>query len=102
MTNIEEILQGNARNLNSDQQRFRQEMLQAHNQYRARHCVPPLTLDTNLNNGAQQYAEYLIRINGFQHSGAAGLGENLAAKYSSGRITNYSGKNLLSKHLNQN
>ena len=35
-------------------QQFREQMLQAHNKYRVRHCAPPLTLDDELNNAAQQ------------------------------------------------
>ena len=66
-----------------------------HNQYRARHCAPPLTLDTNLNNEAQQYSQYLISTSKFEHSYVE-EDENLTAKYSSGRITSYSGKNLFS------
>ena len=91
-TETDEILKRSVRDLASDQLRFRQEMLQAHNEYRARHCVPALTLDSNLNNGAQQYAEYLVRINRLQHSGASGVGENLAMRSSSAAIRNYSGK----------
>ena len=88
----DDILKRGVRDLASDQLRFRQEMLQAHNEHRARHCVPALTLDSNLNNGAQQYAEYLVSIDRLQHSGASGLGENLAMRFSSPVIVNYSGK----------
>lgn len=87
----EETLERMVRDLASDQQQFRQEMLTAHNEYRARHCVPALTLDSNITAGAQQYAQYLVSIDRLQHSGASGLGENLAMRYSSVAITTYSG-----------
>ncbi|CAF1382972.1 unnamed protein product [Didymodactylos carnosus] len=61
------------RDLNS----FRQQALDAHNQYRRKHCVPVMTLDSNLNNKAQQYAQYLAQNNVFQHSNHQGMGENL-------------------------
>ena len=58
-------------------QQFRDEMLQAHNKYRAQHCVEPLTLDDELNDEAQKYAEYLLSINRLEHAKLSGVGENL-------------------------
>jgi uncharacterized protein YkwD len=52
-------------------------MLQAHNDYRSRHCVTSLQLDDNLSRSAQEYAEQLARTDTFRHSGTAGVGENL-------------------------
>ena len=75
------------RQSDDEQQQFRDQMLEAHNEYRGRHCVSPLTLDDELNNGAQQYAEYLVQIDSLQHSQEEGLGENLYTYSSSDEIS---------------
>lgn len=60
---------------------FIPEMLKLHNFYRARHCAPPLTISTRLNEIAQSYAEHLAATSKFEHSGnklgEEALGENL-------------------------
>ena len=58
-------------------QAFQNEMLKRHNDYRAKHGVPPLQLDAQLNNGAQQWANTLASTQQFKHSGVSGQGENL-------------------------
>ena len=88
----EKLLQRSIRGIYTDRRIFRQEMLDAHNYYRARHCVPPLVNDTNLTVAAQNYSDYLIRTNKFVHSGVD-EGENLAAYSNTGGITGYTGKN---------
>ncbi|KAI5951394.1 PRY1 [Candida jiufengensis] len=55
---------------------FAQEILNAHNQKRSLHGVPPLIWDENLYNYAQNYANQFDQI-GFKHSGGP-YGENLA------------------------
>ena len=97
----EQILRRSVRSVISDRQQFRQEMLTAHNQYRARHCAPRLTLDNKLNKAAQNYSDYLIRTNKFEHS-SVDDGENLAAYSNTGGITGYTGENLFVEHLNRN
>jgi uncharacterized protein YkwD len=65
-----------------DQRKFQNESLATHNILRARHCVPPLILDDNINAKAQAYAEYLAsNDSGLIHSTNRGglLGENLYA-----------------------
>lgn len=74
------------------QRQYQQYALEAHNKYRARHCVSPLQLDDSISRSAQNYAEYLASINRMIHSGAKGLGENLFMKWSSAVITSISGK----------
>ncbi|RUS71315.1 hypothetical protein EGW08_020923 [Elysia chlorotica] len=64
---------------------FRQQGLQKHNELRARHGCPPLTLSDDLNAYAQNWAERLAREDNMYHSDvtlASGekLGENLAMK----------------------
>ncbi len=56
---------------------FQNAILARHNFYRAKHGVPPLKLDRNLNNAAQQWANTLASTQQFKHSGVAGQGENL-------------------------
>lgn len=58
-------------------QAFQNEMLKKHNDYRIKHGVPPLQLDAQLNNAAQQWANTLASTQQFKHSGASGQGENL-------------------------
>ncbi|CAF3425000.1 unnamed protein product, partial [Rotaria sp. Silwood2] len=51
------------------------------NNYRARHCAPPLVISQRLNQIAQSYAEHLAATSTFEHSGNQlenePLGENL-------------------------
>jgi len=65
---------------------FRQQALNKHNEYRRKHCVPVMTLDSNLNSVAQQYAQYLAKNNLFQHSGKQGMGENLYMSSTTGQL----------------
>ena len=62
-------------NLPSDQV---QEMLDAHDNYRAAVGIPALEWSDSLAAGAQQYADYLASTGQFHHSGTPGVGENLA------------------------
>ena len=55
-----------------------QEILAAHNKYRAAVGVPALQWSDSLAAGAQQYANHLASTRQFQHSGTHGVGENLA------------------------
>jgi uncharacterized protein YkwD len=51
-----------------------QSLLDAHNAYRARHCVPPLTWSPEIAATAQVWANRCV----FDHDYDSGLGENLA------------------------
>jgi uncharacterized protein YkwD len=53
------------------------EILNAHNQYRAEVGVPPLTWSDTLANHAQEWANYLVSLGDLQHSQNTGEGENL-------------------------
>ncbi|XP_048577060.1 probable pathogenesis-related protein ARB_02861 isoform X2 [Nematostella vectensis] len=60
---------------------FEKECLDAHNMYRMRHGVPPLTWNSKLTRDAQSWADTLVRENKFEHHPALkelGQGENLA------------------------
>ncbi|KAG7314644.1 hypothetical protein KOW79_021947 [Hemibagrus wyckioides] len=61
---------------------FAAEFLQAHNEYRSKHGAPPLTLDPNLNQSAQAWAQNLLSIKTLKHSNTK-VGENLYYTYSS-------------------
>jgi len=63
--------------------KFQTDALKTHNKYRARHGVRPLTLSTELNTRAQQYADTLAASDTFEHSGDPDLGENLYWSWSS-------------------
>ncbi|CAF0977323.1 unnamed protein product [Adineta ricciae] len=72
------------------------ELLQLHNQHRARHCAPPLTISERLNKIAQSYAEHLAKTSTFEHSGnklgKEPLGENLYMQWISRGKVNASAK----------
>ena len=57
---------------------FNQIQLDSHNEFRADHGAEDLTYDATLAEAAQAYAEQLDATNSFEHSDAAGYGENLA------------------------
>lgn len=67
--------------------KFTDEMLHAHNEYRARHQAPPLKHSKDLSEFAQKWANHLVASNSFQHSTCdlkgERLGENIAMKWSS-------------------
>ncbi|MEA5619190.1 CAP family protein [Cronbergia sp. UHCC 0137] len=56
---------------------FNNQALKKHNEYRLKHKVPALVLDTQLNTSAQQWANTLASQGQFKHSGKSGVGENL-------------------------
>ncbi len=65
---------------------FQQAILTRHNYYRAKHGAPALTLDNQLNSGAQQWANRLASTQKFEHSGTKGQGENLYVYGTSGKL----------------
>jgi uncharacterized protein YkwD len=71
---------------------FQQQALLEHNYYRQLHCTGALILNSTLNAIAQNYSQYLATNNLFQHSGTAGLGENLWSESSSSAINFVNGK----------
>jgi len=60
-----------------DLEKFRQDSLRAHNAYRSKHGVPALKLSDKINAVAQEWADYLIANDAWQHSGNKKYGENL-------------------------
>merc|ERR1712109_213617 len=60
-----------------DLDKFRQDSLTAHNTYRAKHGVPALKLNDELNDVAQEWADYLMAVDGFEHRHPNKYGENL-------------------------
>ena len=54
-----------------------QEIVAAHNNYRAEVTSPPLQWSDALAQSAQQWADHLASIQQMQHSGQDGVGENL-------------------------
>ncbi|CAF3193686.1 unnamed protein product [Rotaria sp. Silwood2] len=61
----------------TDQRKFQNDMLYAHNYYRSYYCAQALQLDDTLSRSAQNFAEKLAYANQFYHSGTQGVGENL-------------------------
>ena len=68
-----------------DLEEIRRESLEVHNQLRAKHHAGPLTLNDDLNNIAQKYAQYLADNELFEHSNndfkGDYMGENLFTCY---------------------
>ncbi|XP_044188103.1 Golgi-associated plant pathogenesis-related protein 1-like [Thunnus albacares] len=57
-----------------DDASFKQEFLETHNTYRARHGAQPLTYNSELNAAAQKWADHLLQTNSSEHSKS---GENI-------------------------
>jgi len=76
---------------------FIKEALNTHNQLRAKHNVPKLQLNKELNELAQAYAEKLIKINRLEHSPRIWrgeiIGENLSYKMG-GKLTGIEATNM--------
>ncbi|WP_280398003.1 CAP family protein [Nocardia carnea] len=68
---------------------FAQDMLAAHNQYRAKHGAPAMVLDPAVSASARRWAEHLADTQKFEHSQGSGNGENLAVIWGS-RHTGFS------------
>merc|ERR1712126_375364 len=60
-----------------DVNKFRQDSLTAHNTYRAKHGVAALTLSSELNALAQEWADHLIAEGTFEHRPNNKYGENI-------------------------
>merc|ERR1719315_825797 len=56
---------------------FQQDELKKHNEYRALHGAPAMTLDAQACKQAQNWANHLAKTGKFSHSGVRGYGENL-------------------------
>lgn len=75
--------------------RMEKQILNAHNTYRKKHCVPEVELDDELNRSAQKYAEQMALTNYFEHSDQDVAGENLYMKSSSKEIKNFDGLSMM-------
>ena len=76
---------------------FASEILTSHNKFRALHNASSLKYNLKIEKTAQKYADYLSKNDLFQHSHTQGLGENLAASWSSNKPnTTYCSSNLFS------
>ncbi|MEG4960463.1 MULTISPECIES: CAP family protein [unclassified Microcoleus] len=76
MTNLSSI--NGAPSATTNQDSMAEEILNAHNQYRAEVGVPPLKWSDTLASHAQEWADYLASLGGtLQHSQNTGEGENL-------------------------
>ncbi|XP_063045309.1 Golgi-associated plant pathogenesis-related protein 1-like [Engraulis encrasicolus] len=84
---------------------FKAEFLRTHNELRAKHGAPPLTLTNELNKSAQEWADYLENINKnntrmtLKHSDSKN-GENLYY-YSSSRAYSLTGKEAVQSWYNE-
>ncbi|KAH1000065.1 uncharacterized protein LOC109533085 isoform X2 [Dendroctonus ponderosae] len=71
---------------------FQTECLQAHNEYRRKHGVPPLKLDKEICKFSQQWADHLIRKGALVHSNNRDYGENIFMMQSSNPNFTVSGR----------
>ncbi|XP_066258178.1 uncharacterized protein [Euwallacea similis] len=62
---------------------FEEDFLEAHNNYRKRHGVPPLELDKSISKVAEEWAKYLASKNKLEHRPQSNYGENIYCLYSS-------------------
>ncbi|CAF0939479.1 unnamed protein product [Adineta ricciae] len=74
--------------LKGKNEEFEKQLLRAHNDLRARHCVSPLRLDKDLSRRAQQQAQRLADSNGMSQSRPSDLGQNMFMKSVFGGRTN--------------
>ncbi|XP_073676045.1 Golgi-associated plant pathogenesis-related protein 1 [Garra rufa] len=65
---------------------FKQEFLEAHNEYRRQHQAPELTYSDELCSAAQKWADYLLSIDTLEHS-ETDNGENVYCSFSSAKKT---------------
>ncbi|XP_033733310.1 cell wall protein PRY3-like isoform X2 [Pecten maximus] len=79
------------------EKKFIDEVLEAHNIYRAKHNCPPVEHAKDLTDAAQRWADHLAKTNGFAHSdcdlNGTRMGENIAMKWTSGP-DNYTGQEV--------
>ncbi|VVC38430.1 Hypothetical protein CINCED_3A000290 [Cinara cedri] len=66
-----------------DNNTFIQECLEAHNQYRKKHVVPPMTLSKKLCKYAEEWANYLSVKGLLEHRPSSPYGENLFCSWTS-------------------
>lgn len=71
---------------------FQNECLQAHNEFRRKHGVPPLKLNREICRVSQEWANYLTKKNILQHSSNKDYGENLFCIQSSNPNFTITGK----------
>ncbi|XP_035220944.1 uncharacterized protein LOC118193888 [Stegodyphus dumicola] len=63
--------------------KFEDECLRAHNEYRAKHGVPSLTLSKEICSYAKEWADHLAATDRFEHRRERKYGENIFMKWSS-------------------
>ncbi|KAB0792566.1 hypothetical protein PPYR_14525 [Photinus pyralis] len=68
--------------LKSTQSNFEIDFLNAHNEYRQRHGVPPLKLDRKLSKYSTEWAQILSNKNNLEHRKNCSYGENIFCMYS--------------------
>ncbi|TGZ64624.1 hypothetical protein CRM22_006301 [Opisthorchis felineus] len=64
---------------------FNRACLLEHNRLREKHGCPPLTLDSKLTKDAQEYAEFLAKVECFVHS-SGDHGENMSLRVGFGKL----------------
>ncbi|XP_023341668.1 protein PRY1 [Eurytemora carolleeae] len=67
----------------NEDDKFAKKSLEEHNKFRRKHGVPPLTLNKEMCMYSQEWAEYLIAENRFQHRTDHKYGENIFTSWSS-------------------
>ncbi|MFD3747948.1 CAP family protein [Nocardia sp. NPDC058633] len=78
-----------------------QEMLTAHNKYRARHSAPPLVLDATISTWAQEWADHLARTDQFAHRTQNKYGENLYMSWVSDPSRQLGGETVVQAWYNE-
>lgn len=78
---------------------FKQEFLNTHNTYRAQHSTPALSLNSNMCQEAQTWANHLLRQNTLMHSNTSD-GENIYA-FSSSAPVKLTGREAVSTWYNE-
>ncbi|KAL4707646.1 hypothetical protein ACJJTC_006996 [Scirpophaga incertulas] len=77
--------------------KFEEEFLKAHNDYRRKHGVPPLEMSKKLSKYAEEWAKVLVKKGNMEHRDQNDYGENIFYAYSSDPNFMVSGKDPVDK-----
>lgn len=74
---------GSSSSSSDEDEDFNEAVLKSHNQYRAKHGVPPLKLSKKLNKAAEGWAKSIAKKDHMENNPSREYGENIYAKWSS-------------------
>ncbi|XP_014354751.2 repressed by EFG1 protein 1 isoform X1 [Papilio machaon] len=82
-------------------EKFEDEFLRAHNEYRRKHAVPPLELNKKLSKYAEEWAKKLLKLGRVEHRDQNEYGENIFYAWSSDPNFTVYGRDPVDKWYNE-